>query len=80
MYIYSAEEISELIFPLPKGSVFSIKGQSLELSLSTGEKIIFPVTTAIFLRMAIERNEVFIYFPYWMITNQELLVEIKKTL
>ena len=60
MLISSPEEISEFIFTIPKGSYLSIKELRRGLALKAGADNTCPVTTGIFLRMALgkaKRND-----------------------
>ena len=63
MHISSPEKISELIFTIPKGSYSSIKVLRRELASKAVADNTFPVTTGIFLRMAIEQNKDDVKFP-----------------
>ena len=67
MLISSPEKISEFIFKIPKGSYFTIK----ELRRKAGADNTCPVTTGIFLRMAIEQNKDDVNFPYWRVIDEK---------
>ena len=57
MLIFSLEKISEFIFTIPQGSYLSSKELRRELALKAGADNTCPVTTGIFLRMAIEQHK-----------------------
>ena len=57
MLISSPEKISEFIFTIPKCSYLSIKELRRGLALKAGADNTCPVTTGIFLRMAIEQHK-----------------------
>ena len=57
MLISSPEKISEFIFTIPKGSYLGIKELRRGLALKAGADNTCPVTTGIFLRMAIEQHK-----------------------
>ena len=69
MLISSPEKISEFIFAIPKGSFFSINELRRKLAQKVGEDNTCPVTTGIFLRMAIEQNMGDVNFPYWRVID-----------
>ena len=71
MLISSPEKISEFIFKIPKGSYLSIKELRRELALKAGADNTCPVTTGIFLRMAIEQNKDDVNFPYWRVIDEK---------
>ena len=71
MLISSPEKISEFIFAIPKGSFFSVKELRRGLALKAGADNTCPVTTRIFLRMAIEQNKDNINFPYWRVVDEK---------
>jgi len=71
MLISSPEKISEFIFAIPKGSFFSVKELRRGLALKAGADNTCPVTTGIFLRMAIEQNKDNINFPYWRVVDEK---------
>ena len=71
MLISSPEKISEFIFKIPKGSYLSIKELRRELALKAGADNNCPVTTGIFLRMAIEQNKDDVNFPYWRVIDEK---------
>ena len=71
MLISSPEKISEFIFKIPKGSFFTIKELRRELALKAGADNTCPVTTGIFLRMAIEQNKDDVKFPYWRVIDEK---------
>ena len=71
MLISSPEKISEFIFTIPKGSHLRIKELRRGLALKAGADTTCPVTTGIFLRMAIEQNKDDINFPYWRIIDEK---------
>ena len=71
MLISSPEKISEFIFKIPKGSYLSIKELRRELALKAGADNTCPVTTGIFLRMAIEQNKDDVNFPYWRVVDEK---------
>ena len=71
MLISSPEKISEFIFKIPKGSFLSIKELRRELALKAGADNTCPVTTGIFLRMAIEQNKDDVDFPYWRVIDEK---------
>jgi len=77
MLISSPEKISEFIFKIPKGSYLSIKELRRELALKAGADNTCPVTTGIFLRMAIEQNKDDVKFPYWRVIDEKHAV-VKK--
>ena len=70
MLISSPEKISEFIFAIPKGSFFSIKELRRKLAQKVGADNTCPVTTGIFLRMAIEQNMGNVNFPYWRLIDE----------
>ena len=70
MLISSPEKISEFIFAIPKGSFFSIKELRRKLAQKVGADNTCPVTTGIFLRMAIEQNIGNVNFPYWRLIDE----------
>ena len=70
MLISSPEKISDFIFGIPKGSFFSIKELRKELAVNAGADTTCPVTTGIFLRMAIEQHLNTNDFPYWRIIDE----------
>ena len=57
MLISSPEKISEFIYAIPKGSFLSIKELGKGLAVKAGANKTCPVTTGIFLRMAIEQHK-----------------------
>ena len=61
MLISSSKKIADFIYAIPKGSFFIIKEG---LALKAGADKTCPVTTRIFLRMAIEKNKDDVNFPY----------------
>ena len=69
--ISSPEKISEFIFKIPKGSYLSIKELRRELALKAGADNTCPVTTGIFLRLAIEQNKDDVNFPYWRAIDEK---------
>ena len=71
MLISSPEKISEFIFKIPKGSYLSIKELRLGLALKAGADNTCPVTTGIFLRMAIEQHKDDENFPYWRVVDEK---------
>ncbi len=71
MLFSSPEKISELIFMIPKGSYLSIKALRGELASKEGADNTYPVTTGIFLRMAIEQNKDDVKFSYWRIIDEK---------
>ena len=71
MLISSPEKISEFIFKIPMGSYFSIKALRRVLALKAGADNTCPVTTGIFLRMAIEQNKDYVNFPYWIVDDEK---------
>ena len=71
MIISSPEKISEFIFAIPKGSFLSIKELRRELAVKAGADNTCPVTTGIFLRMAIEQNKDNVNFPYWRVVDEK---------
>ena len=71
MLISSPEKISEFIFKIPKGSYLSIKELRRELALKAGADNTCPVTTGIFIRMAIEQNKDDVNFPYWRVIDEK---------
>ena len=71
MLISSPEKISEFIFKIPKGSYLNIKELRRELALKAGADNTCPVTTGIFLRMAIEQNKDDVNFPYWRVIDEK---------
>ena len=70
MLISSPEKISEFIFEIPKGSFYTIKELRRKLAKKTGADNTCPVTTGIFLRMAIEQNMGNVNFPYWRLIDE----------
>ena len=70
MLISSPEKISEFIFAIPKGSFFSIKELRRKLAQKVGADNTCPVTTGIFLRIAIEQNMGDVDFPYWRVIDE----------
>ena len=77
MLISSPEKISEFIFKIPKGSYLSIKELRREPALKAGADNTCPVTTGIFLRIAIEQNKDDVNFPYWRVVDEKLPI-VKK--
>jgi len=71
MLISSPEKISEFIFTIPKGSYLNIKELRRELALKAGADNTCPVTTGIFLRMAIEQHKDDENFPYWRVVDEK---------
>ena len=71
MLISSPEKISEFIFTIPKGSYLSIKELRRGLALKAGADNTCPVTTGIFLRMAIEQHKDDVNFPYWRVVDEK---------
>ena len=71
MLISSPEKISEFIFMIPKGSYLSIKELRRRLALKAGADNTCPVTTGIFLRMAIEQHKDDENFPYWRVVDEK---------
>lgn len=71
MLISSPEKISEFIFTIPKGSCLSIKELRRGLALKVGADNTCPVTTGIFLRMAIEQHKDDENFPYWRVIDEK---------
>ena len=71
MLISSPEKISEFIFKIPKGSYLNIKELRRELALKAGADNTCPVTTGIFLRMAIEQHKDDENFPYWRVVDEK---------
>ena len=71
MLISSPEKFSEFIFKIPKGSYLNIKELRRELALKAGADNTCPVTTGIFLRMAIEQNKDDVNFPYWRVIDEK---------
>ncbi len=71
MLISSPEKISDFIFNIPKGSYLSIKELRRGLALKAGADNTCPVTTGIFLRMAIEQHKDDVTFPYWRVVNEK---------
>ena len=65
MLISSPKKIADFIYAIPKGSFFTIKELRRGLALKAGADKTCPVTTGIFLRMAIEQNKGDVNFPYW---------------
>ena len=63
MLISSPEKIADFIYAIPKGSFFTIKELRRGLALKAGADKTCPVTTGIFLRMAIEQNKDDVNFP-----------------
>ena len=70
MLISSPEKISDFIFAILKGSFYSIKQLRLELAIEAGADNTCPVTTGIFLRMAIEQNKENLKFPFWRVVDE----------
>ena len=50
---------------------FTIKEQRRGLALKAGADKTCPVTTGIFLRMAIEQNKDDVNFPYWRVIDEK---------
>ena len=71
MLISSPEKISEFIFSIPEGSYLSIKELRRKLALKAGADNTCPVTTGIFLRMAIEQHKDDVNFPYWRVVDEK---------
>ena len=71
MLISSPEKISEFIYTIPKGSYLSIKELRCGLALKERADNTCPVTTGIFLRMAIEQNKDDVNFPYWRVVDEK---------
>ena len=71
MLISSPEKISEFIFKIPKSSYLSIKELRRGLALKAGADNTCPVTTGIFLRMAIEQHKDDENFPYWRVVDEK---------
>ena len=71
MLISSPEKISEFIFAIPKGSFYTIKELRRKLAKKTGADNTCPVTTGIFLRIAIEQNMGDVNFPYWRVIDEK---------
>ena len=71
MLISSPEKISEFIYAIPKGSFLSIKEFRQGLAVKAGADKTCPVTTRIFLRMAIEKNKDDTNFPYWRVIDEK---------
>ena len=71
MLISSPEKISEFIFTIPEGSYLSIKELRRRLALKAGADNTCPVTTGIFLRMAIELHKDDENFPYWRVVDEK---------
>ena len=71
MLISSPEEISEFIYAIPKGSFLSIKELRQGLAVKAGADKTCPVTTGIFLRMAIEQHKDDVNFPYWRVVDEK---------
>ena len=71
MLISSPEKISEFIFTIPKGSCLSMKELRRGLALKAGADNTCPVTTGIFLRMAIEQHKDDENFPYWRVVDEK---------
>ena len=80
MLISSPEKILEFIFAIPKGSFFSIKELRRRLAVKAGADNTCPVTTGIFLRMAIEQNRDDVNFPYWRVIDEKQPVVKKLSL
>ena len=70
MLISSPEKISEFIFEIPKGSFCTIKELRRKLAQKVGADNTCPVTTGIFLRIAIEQNMGDVNFPYWRVIDE----------
>ena len=70
MLISSPEKIAEFIFAIPKGSFFSIIELRRKLAQNVGADNTCPVTTGIFLRIAIEQNMGDVNFPYWRVIDE----------
>ena len=71
MLISSPEKIADFIYAIPKGSFFTIKEIRRGLALKAGADKTCPVTTGIFLRMAIEQNKDDVNFPYWRVIDEK---------
>ena len=71
MLISSPEKISEFIYAIPKGVFLSIKELRQGLAVKAGADKTCPVTTGIFLRMAIEQHKDDPNFPYWRVIDEK---------
>ena len=71
MLISSPEKIADFIYAIPKGSFFTIKELRRDLALKAGADNTCPVTTGIFLRMAIDQNKDDVKFPYWRVIDEK---------
>ena len=71
MLISSPEKIADFIYAIPKGFFFTIKELRRGLALKAGADKTCPVTTGIFLRMAIEQNKDDVNFPYWRVIDEK---------
>ena len=71
MLISSPEKISEFFFTIPKGSYLSIKELRKELALKAGADNTCPLTTGIFLKMAIQQNKDDVNFPYCRVVYEK---------
>ena len=71
MLISSPEKISEFIYAIPKGVFLSIKELRQGLAVKAGADKTCPVTTGIFLRMAIEQHKDDVNFPYWRVVDEK---------
>ena len=71
MLISLPDKIADFIFAIPKVSFLTIKELRRGLVLKAGADKVCPVTTGIFLRMAIEQNKDDVNFPYWRVVNEK---------
>ena len=71
MLISSPEKISEFIYEIPKGSFLSIKELRQGLAVKAGADKTCPVTTGIFLWVAIEQHKDDVNFPYWRVVDEK---------
>ena len=69
MLISSPEQIAAFIFSVPHGSLISVKEMRFQLANSCGADNTCPVTTGIFLKMAIEQYKENPHFPYWRVID-----------
>ena len=70
MLISLPDKIADFIFAIPKVSFLTIKELRRGLALKAGAYNTCPVTTGIFLRIAIEQNKDDIYFLYWRVVDE----------
>ena len=70
MLIATPKIIDEYINQIPKGINVNIKTLRKDLALTYNADTTCPVTTGIFLRIAIEQNMGDVNFPYWRVIDE----------